>query len=115
MYKAVISHFNYNYSSNQMRLKAQNKGSLEYYALEKGLVDTKILWESDFIKALDTYLLNPLSINNQSLKNRIDEFLDHEDLYINGFSNTEHYANVLESLDNLFLETTKELSDGKYI
>ena len=97
-----------NYSNNELRLKAQNAGVLEYYTTKESLHDVEVLWEAEFIKKLDEFLLNPLSVN-KSLKNRIIEFLDHEDKWFNkDFESSEHYANVLESLDNLFLKSTLE-------
>lgn len=97
-----------NYSNNELRLKAQNAGTLEYYTTKESLHDLEVLWELEFITALDEFLLSPLNVN-KSLKNRIIEFLDHEDRYFNGsFSTNDHYANVLESLDDIFLASTME-------
>lgn len=113
MYKARIAQAGFrNYSNNELRLKAQNAGTLEYYTTKESLHDLEVLWEAEFITALDEFLLSPLNVN-KSLRNRFKEFLDHEDRYFNGsFSTSDHYANILESLDDIFLTSTLRKIDG---
>lgn len=50
---------------------------------------------------------------NKSLRLRIQEFLDHQDKWLNKeFNSSAHYENILESLDALFLQTTKDRING---
>ena len=107
-----ISTIAHNYSNNAFRLKAERAGSLEYYTTKEGFNAVEVLWEGSFIETLDKFLLNPLSVN-KSLRLRIQEFLDHQDKWLNKeFNSSAHYENILESLDALFLQTTKDRING---
>ncbi|MCI5968171.1 hypothetical protein [Helicobacter sp.] len=113
MFKAVLgsAHFR-NYSNNELRLKAQNAGTLEYYTTKESLQTLEIAWEKEFMEALDKFLCKPIALNN-SLKNRIEEFLDHQDAFMHkAFVSEDYYANVLESLDTLLLEMTLKDCNG---